>query len=72
MIEDIDINDIDIERLRNDLINYFEGAYFVGGFGAALIDLSEVENASDYEIVQIAINNGFDISKYIKNNGRTI
>ncbi len=66
MIEDIDINDIDIERLRNDLINYFEGAYFVGGFGAALIDISEIERADSIEVIQIAINNGFDLNKYKK------
>ncbi len=63
---DINIEDIDIDSLRKDLESFFQGGYFVGGFGAALIDLSEVENASDYEVVQIAINNGFDISKYIK------
>lgn len=62
----IDINDIDIERLRRDLINHFEGAYFVGGFGAALIDISEIETASDYKVVQIAINNRFDLNKYLK------
>ena len=65
---EVNLNDIDIERLRSDLINYFEGAYFVGGFGAALIDVSEVERASDYKIVQIAINNRFDLNKYLKNN----
>lgn len=63
---EIDLDDIDIERLRNDLINYFEGAYFVGGFGAALIDVSEVERASDYQVVQTAINNNFDLNNYIK------
>ena len=63
---EIEIDDIDIERLRSDLINYFEGAYFVGGFGAAIIDASEVERASDYQVVQIAINNGFDLNKYLK------
>ena len=71
MIEDIDINDIDIERLRSDLINYFEGAYFVGGFGAALIDISEIERASDYQVVQTAINNNFDLNKYLKTNNKS-
>ena len=61
---EIDLDDIDIERLRSDLINYFEGAYFVGGFGAALIDVSELERASNYQVVQIAIDNGFDLNNY--------
>lgn len=65
---ELDLNDIDIERLRSDLINYFEGAYFVGGYGAALMDISEVEHASNYQVVQIAINNRFDLNKYLKNN----
>lgn len=69
---EIDLDDIDIDQLRKDLENFFQAGYFAGGFGAALIDLSEVERASDSEVVQIAINNGFDIRKYINNNGRTI
>lgn len=64
---EVDLDDIDIERLRSDLINYFEGAYFVGGFGTALIDISEIERASSYQVVQIAINNKFDLDKYLKN-----
>ena len=62
----MEIDEIDIEKLRSDLINYFEGAYFVGGFGAALIDISEIERASDYQVVQIAVNNNFDLNKYKK------
>ena len=62
---EIDINDIDIERLRSDLINYFEGAFFVGGFGAALMDITQIENANDYEVVKIALNNGFNLNNYI-------
>ena len=63
---EIDLDDIDIERLRSDLINYYEGAYFVGGFGAALIDISDIEHASNYQVVQIAINNNFDLNEYKK------
>lgn len=62
---EIDINDIDIERLKSDLINYFEGAFFVGGFGAALMDITQIENANDYEVVQFAINNGFNLNNYL-------
>ena len=65
---EVNLNDIDIERLRSDLISYFEGAYFVGGFGAALMDISEIERANSHKLVQIAINNGFDLDKKKKKN----
>lgn len=42
----IDINEIDIERLRKDLIEYFTSAMFMVS-PIALVDLTEVENASD-------------------------
>jgi len=31
----------------------------------ALVDLTEVENASDDKIIKIALDNGFDLSNYI-------
>jgi len=54
---------IDIDELRNDLIDYF-GTAMSSGMSVAIIDLSKVENASPEELVKIAIANGFDISKY--------
>jgi hypothetical protein len=56
---------IDYDRLRSDLMDYLQGAYFVGGFGAALIELSEVESCSDQKLVQIASRYGFNIENYI-------
>lgn len=61
----IDINDIDIEKLRNDLIEYFTSAMFIVS-PVALVDLTEVENASDEKVIKIALDNKFDLSKYIK------
>lgn len=61
----IDINDIDIEKLRNDLIEYFTSAMFIVS-PVALVDLTEVENASDEKIIKIALDNKFDLKKYIK------
>lgn len=55
---------IDVDRLREDLIDYFGTAAFGGGFGAALLDVERVRRASDEEVIQIAIDNGFDLSKY--------
>ena len=61
----IDINSIDIERLRKDLIDHFTALMFMVS-GAALIELNEVENANSEELIQIAINNKFNLNKYIK------
>ena len=56
--------EIDIEKLRKDLIEHLEGAFFIGGFGAAMIDMEKVKRASSEEVIQIAIQNGFDIEDY--------
>ena len=60
----IDINNIDIESLRKDLIDYFTSAMFLVS-PVALVDLSKVERATDIEVVQIAIDNKFDLERYI-------
>ena len=60
----IDINKIDIEALRNDLINHFMGlAYVVSPI--AFMNVAEVEKATPEELVEIAINNGFNIENYL-------
>ena len=55
---------IDFERLRQDLIDYFGTAMTIG-FGAAIIDISKVENASNEELINIAKQNGFNINNYV-------
>ena len=55
---------IDFERLRQDLIDYFGTAMTIG-FGAAIIDISKVENASNEELINIAKQNGFDLNNYV-------
>ena len=62
---ELDINDIDVDRLRDDLIDYFTGAYF-NVSPVAVIDMTEVENASDYEVIKIASQNGFNLLNYLK------
>lgn len=61
----IDINDIDIEQLRKDLIEYFTSAMFMVS-PIALMDLTEVENATDEQVIKIALDNKFDLRKYLK------
>lgn len=53
---------IDIDRLRSDLIDYFGSAAQI--YGAAYLDVSRVMRASDEEVVNIAIQNGFNIYDY--------
>lgn len=57
-------NEIDIERLRRDLIDYF-GTAMYNGSPQAIIELSRIENASPSELINIAQNNGFDINDYV-------
>ena len=61
------MEEIDVERLRRDLISYFEGAFF-NGFGAAMIDISEIKSASKNKLLDIAKDNGFDINNYVRYN----
>ena len=56
------MKNIDIERLREDLINYFGTAMMK--FPMAMMDLSRVENASDEELIMIAQKCNFNLSKY--------
>ena len=50
-------------QLRSDLIDYF-GTAMSSGFPMAVIELSDVERASDAELVRIARRAGFDLRKY--------
>jgi vacuolar-type H+-ATPase subunit B/Vma2 len=54
--------DIDYEKLRSDLIDYYGTAIAYNPM--AVIELGEVENASINKLVQIAMQNGFDLSDY--------
>ena len=53
---------IDIERLRRDLIDYFGTAMSV--FPVAMMELSQVQNASPEKLIEIAKKNGFDLRDY--------
>ncbi|MBQ8891655.1 MAG: hypothetical protein IJ068_02190 [Bacilli bacterium] len=57
--------EIDISKLRDDLINYFGSA--TSFFPFASMDLIEVENASPSQLIDIAIKNNFDLDNYIVN-----
>ena len=54
----------DIEQLSEDLKQEALGAFFGGGFGGALIEASDIDRASDQELVDMAERWGIDLSKY--------
>ncbi len=56
--------EIDINRLRRDLMDDYGTAMF-SGFPMAVMDLSRVEKMSDREVVELARKKGVDLSKYI-------
>ncbi len=55
---------IDVDALREDMINDCLGAFFIGGFGGGLINASDIEEASDEELVIIAKREGINLLKY--------
>ncbi len=55
---------IDIEALRKDLEEDYLAAYFAGGFGAALIEASDIEGMSPEELVEFAQKQGVDLNRY--------
>ena len=57
--------EIDIDRLRRDMKDYYGTAMF-NASPMAVLDLSRVEWASDMEIVEMAQKNGVDLSDYIE------
>jgi len=54
--------EIDIESLRNTLMNYYGIASRV--FPNAYMNVFEVENASDAELIELAISLGIDLGEY--------
>lgn len=53
---------IDVDKLRSDLIDYFGSASMFNSI--AMADLIKVESASDDEVVNIALSNGFNLYDY--------
>ncbi len=59
--------EINIDKLREDLIDYF-GTAMYNASPLAIIELSKVENASPQELINIALKNNFDLTEYQTNN----
>lgn len=56
---------LDIKKLKEDLIKLKEEEYYLGGFKTSLIEITEIESASDESLIEIAMNNNFNISNYL-------
>lgn len=59
------MNEIDYDKLRKDLIDYYGTASY-NGFPMAIIELTNVENASNDELINIALNNNINLNNYKK------
>lgn len=55
---------IDVENLKQDLINYFSTA--INPFDVDLKGLEEIENVSLDELIELATKNGFNLKLYEK------
>ena len=55
---------LDTERLRRDLEDDY-GSAMSSGFPMAMMEMSEVEKASDRELIEMARETHADLSKYI-------
>ena len=55
--------EIDVDRLRRDLKDYYGTAMFSAS-PMAVLDLSRIERASDLEIIEEARRIGVDLSNY--------
>ena len=54
---------INIEELRKDLINKY-GTSMFNGFPMAVMNVSDIERASDEELIRIAEKEHINLSKY--------
>lgn len=62
------MEEIDINKLKKDLKDYYEAVYFTLGYGAALMDSIDIDKLSDEELINKAIDNGINLENYIINN----
>ena len=57
------MSQIDIDRLREDLEDYFGTAMFNGN-PQSMMELEEVKRASEQELISLATRCGFNINEY--------
>lgn len=57
------MNEFQSEQLRKDLIDYYGSAMFMG-FGSAMINILDIEKATEEQLLIIAEREHFDLRKY--------
>jgi hypothetical protein len=55
---------IDVDKLEADLKKEYMGAFFGGGYGAAIVEMSSLNSAPPEKIVETAIKMRLDLRKY--------
>jgi len=56
---------LDIERLKRDMLNDCYGAFYGGGFGGAMYSSFEIERAEGQELVNMAEKMGYNLMPYV-------
>lgn len=65
LLKEIGIMEIDYEKLRSDLKDYYGTAMFQG-FPTAMFEISAIEKADGEELICIATKLGFDLERYCR------
>ena len=55
---------IDIDKLRQYMLDNSYGAFFIGDFGGALAEAADIEKASDEELIEMADRQGSDLRRF--------
>ena len=58
---------VDINKLRSDLKNDLYAAFFATDCGGAIVESFEIDKMSDEELINFAIKNNVNLSKYSEN-----
>ena len=61
----IDVENIDYDKLRETLKGYFESEQIYKN-PFAVSDVLNIDNVSDYKLIYIALENGFDLEEFKK------
>lgn len=59
--------EIDVEKLRDDLKQDCYAAFFVAGYGGALVESLDIDKASPEILIELAKDKKVDFHKYIIN-----
>ncbi|WP_026511595.1 hypothetical protein [Butyrivibrio sp. LC3010] len=61
------VSDYDSEKLKSAIESELLGAYFGGGYGAALVETPDLDRMTEKELIETAKMLGIDVSKYKQN-----